>query len=95
MSRLTVDPRELAAAAAAGERTADGSLAVAGALAATAVPDPGRPDGQVRLAQALRLVAQSSRALAELTALDAQVLRAASERYAGAEHAAQGGEPCG
>ena len=94
MSHLTVDPQELAAAAAAGERTADSSLAVAGALAATAVPDPGRPDGQSRLAQALRTTERSSRALAELTAHDAQVLRWASERYAGAEHTAQGGAPC-
>ena len=95
MSRLTVDPQELAAAAAAGERTADSSLAVAGALASTAVPDPGRPDGQSRLTRALRMAALSSRALAELTAHDAQVLRSTAERYTGAEHTAQGGAPCG
>ena len=95
MSHLTVDPQELVAAATVGERTVDSSLAVAGALAATAAPDHGRPDGQARLTQALRLAALSSRTLAELAARDAQVLRSASERYAAAERVAQGGAPCG
>ena len=95
MSRLTVDPAELAAAAAVGERTAGSAHGVAGSVAATVAPDPGRADGEVLVAQVLRQLAGATRGLARHVDQDAQALRAAAVRYTAAERAAGGGAPCG
>lgn len=95
MSRLTVDPAELTAAAAVGERTAGSAHGLAGSLAGTGAPDPGRADGEVLVAQVLRQLAGDTRALALHADQDAQALRVASVRYATAERAAGGGAPCG
>ena len=95
MSRLTVDPAELTAAAAVGERTAGSAHGVAGSLDGTVAPDPGRADGEVLVGQVLRQLAGATRALARLADQDARALRAAAMRYATAERRAGGGEPCG
>ena len=94
MSRLTVDPAELTAAAAVGERTAESAHGVAGSLAGTVAPDPGRADGEVLVGQILRQLAGATRALAWLADQDARALRTAAVRYAAAERRAGGGAPC-
>ena len=94
MSRLTVDPAELTAAAAVGERTAQSAHVVAGSVAGTVAPDPGRADGEVLIGQALRRLAEATRALAWLADQDARTLRTAAVRYAAAERRAGGGAPC-
>lgn len=95
MSRLTVDPAELTAAAAVGERTAESAHGVADSLAGTVAPDPGRADGEVLVGQILRQLAGATRALARLADQDAQALRTAAVRYAAAERRAGSGAPCG
>jgi len=94
MSRLTVDPAELTAAAAVGERTAHSAHVVAGSVAGTVAPDPGRADGEVLIGQVLRRLAEATRALAWLADQDARALRTAAVRYAAAERTAGGGAPC-
>ena len=94
MSRLTVDPAELTAAAAVGERTAESAHGVAGSLAGTVAPDPGRADGEVLVGQILRQLAGATRALAWLADQDARALRTAAVRYAAAERRAGGAAPC-
>ena len=94
MSRLTVDPAELTAAAAVGERTAQSAHVVAGSVAGTVAPDPGRADGEVLVGQVLSRLAGATRALARLADQDARALQTAAVRYAAAERRAGGGAPC-
>ena len=94
MSRLTVDPAELTAAAAVGEQMARSAHGVADSVAGTVAPDPGRADGEVLVGQVLRQLAGATRALARLADQDARALHAAAMRYATAERRAGGGAPC-
>ena len=94
MSRLTVDPAELTAAAAVGERLARSAHGVAGSVAGTVAPDPGRADGEVLIGQVLSRLAGATRALARLADQDARTLRTAAVRYAAVERRAGGGAPC-
>ena len=94
MSRLTVDPAELTAAAAVAERTAQSAHGVAGSWVGTVAPDPGRADGEVMIGQVLSRLAGATRALARLADQDARALRTAAVRYAATERRAGGGAPC-
>lgn len=94
MGQVTVDVEQLRAAAAGGVRAAEGAAGIAGALRRLEVSDTGRPDLTAQVSRVLQLAAAATATLAERTRGDADVLRAAAERYAAAEQVAGGGRPC-
>ena len=94
MGRIAVDLQQLASAALLGDRAAETAAGIAYAVNGLAAPDAGRVDSSGRVAGVLREAGVAARALSEVVAQDADLLRSAAARYAAAETTAAGASPC-